>query len=68
LAQASSCRPTHRHWAWRQSIVGDDPLPNGLARNRKALEAIARFANEQKILLHPVKPEEMFAANTLKLA
>src|SRR4029434_1639496 len=29
---------------------GDDPLPNGLARNHKALEAIVRFAHEQKIL------------------
>ena len=53
--------------ARRRSIVGDDPLPNGLERNRKALEAIVRFAQEQKILPRPVKPEEMFAANTLNL-
>ena len=53
--------------ARRRSIVGDDPLPNGLAHNRKALEAIVRFAYEQKILPRPVKPEEMFAANTLNL-
>jgi 4,5-dihydroxyphthalate decarboxylase len=54
--------------AKRRSVVGDDPLPNGLARNRKALEAIIRFAHEQKILPRPVTPEEMFAANTLNLA
>jgi hypothetical protein len=48
--------------------VGDDPLPNGLARNRKALEAIVRFAHEQKILPRAVKPEEMFALNTLDLS
>jgi 4,5-dihydroxyphthalate decarboxylase len=54
--------------ARRRSIVGDDPLPNGLARNRKALEAIIRFAHEQKILPRTVKPEEIFAANTLDLA
>ena len=53
--------------AKRRSIVGDDPLPNGLARNRKALETIIRFAHEQKILPRVVKPEEMFAANTLDL-
>ena len=53
--------------ARRRSIVGDDPFPNGLARNRKALEAIIRFAYEQKILPRTVKPEEMFAANTLTL-
>ena len=53
--------------AKRRSIVGDDPLPNGVERNRKALEAIIRFAHEQKILPRVVTPEEMFAANTLKL-
>ena len=52
----------------RRSLVGDDPLPNGLARNRKALEAIIRFAHEQKILPRTVTPEEMFAANTVDLA
>jgi 4,5-dihydroxyphthalate decarboxylase len=54
--------------AKRRSIVGDDPLPNGLAANRKTLEAIIRFAHEQKILPRTVKPEEIFAANTLDLA
>ena len=53
--------------AKRRSIVGDDPLPNGVECNRKALEAIIRFAHEQKILPRAVKPEEMFAANTLNL-
>ncbi|MDP2603412.1 MAG: ABC transporter substrate-binding protein [Deltaproteobacteria bacterium] len=53
--------------AARRSIVGDDPLPNGVERNRKALEAIIRFAHEQKILPRAVKPEQMFAANTLNL-
>ena len=53
--------------AKRRNIVGDDPLPNGLARNRKALEAIIRFAHEQRILPRQVKPEEMFAPNTLNL-
>ena len=48
--------------------MGDDPLPNGLARNRKALEAIIRFAHEQKILPRPVTADGMFAANTLDLA
>jgi 4,5-dihydroxyphthalate decarboxylase len=54
--------------AKRRSIVGNDPLPNGLAANRKALEAIIRFAHEQKILPRAVKPEEMFAANALEPA
>ena len=53
--------------AQRRSVVGDDPLPYGLARNRKALEAIIRFAREQKILPRAVTPEEMFPRNTLDL-
>ena len=47
--------------ARRRSIVGDDPFPNGLKRNRKALESIIRFAHEQKILPRTVTPEEVFA-------
>lgn len=53
--------------AQRRSVVGDDPLPNGLAKNRKALEAIIQFARDQKILPRTVSPEEMFASNTLDL-
>jgi 4,5-dihydroxyphthalate decarboxylase len=53
--------------AQRRSIVGDDPLPNGVARNRKALEAIIRFARDQKILPRAVSPEEVFARDTLGL-
>jgi 4-oxalmesaconate hydratase len=47
--------------------VGEDPLPNGVNLNRKALEAVIRFAHEQRILPRLVKPEEIFAANTLEL-
>ena len=48
-----NCRPTLWFLAKRRSIVGDDPLPNGRKRNRKALEAIIRFAHQQKILPRP---------------
>jgi 4,5-dihydroxyphthalate decarboxylase len=53
--------------AQRRSLVGDDPLPYGLARNRKAIEAVIQFARDQKILPRQVSPEEMFASNTLNL-
>jgi 4,5-dihydroxyphthalate decarboxylase len=53
--------------AQRRSLVGDDPLPNGLARNRKALEAVIQFAHAQKILPRLVSPESIFASNTLDL-
>ena len=53
--------------AQRRSLVGDDPLPYGLARNRKTIEAVIQFAQSQKILPRRVSPEEMFASNTLDL-
>jgi 4,5-dihydroxyphthalate decarboxylase len=53
--------------AQRRRLVGEDPLPYGMARNRKTLEAVSQFAYDQKILPHKVSPEEMFARNTLDL-
>jgi 4,5-dihydroxyphthalate decarboxylase len=53
--------------AQRRGLVGDDPLPYGLARNRKAIEAVIQFAHDQKILPRLVSPEEMFARSTLDL-
>jgi 4,5-dihydroxyphthalate decarboxylase len=57
-----------RALAQRRGVVGDDPLPYGLAGNRKAMEAVIRFAHDQKILPRLVTPEEMFARDTLDLA
>jgi 4,5-dihydroxyphthalate decarboxylase len=45
----------------RRDLVGADPLPYGLAPNRAALDAIARFAYDQHILSRPLAPEELFA-------
>jgi hypothetical protein len=53
--------------AQRRGVVGDDPLPYGLARNRKAMEAAIRFACDQKRRPRRVTPEEMLARNTLDL-
>jgi hypothetical protein len=38
-----------------------------MTRNRKAIEAVIQFAQDQKILPRQVSPEEMFASNTLNL-
>ena len=56
-----------RTLAQRRAVVGDDPLPYGLARNRKAMDAVIQFACDQKILPRRVSSEEMFATNTLDL-
>jgi ABC-type nitrate/sulfonate/bicarbonate transport system substrate-binding protein len=43
-------------------IIGD-PLPYGIEANRKMLEALVRYAVEQKILPRAVEVEELFAVN-----
>jgi 4,5-dihydroxyphthalate decarboxylase len=48
--------------ASRRAIVGDDPLPYGLAPNRAALQTLARFAYEQRLTSRIVEPEALFAA------
>jgi 4,5-dihydroxyphthalate decarboxylase len=53
--------------AQRRAIVGDDPMPYGLAKNRRAMEAVIRFAVDQKILPRAVAPEDVFPSNTLAL-
>lgn len=67
LAAGGELSPDARTLADRRRIVGDDPLPNGVGLNRAALEAVIRFAHDQKILPRLVKPEEIFAAGTLDL-
>jgi len=67
LASGTELSAEARGLADRRRVVGDDPLPNGVARNRKALDAVIRFAHDQRILPRLVKPEEIFAATTLDL-
>jgi 4,5-dihydroxyphthalate decarboxylase len=67
LAAGAELSSEEQALAQRRSLVGDDPLPYGLARNRKAIEAVIQFAQEQKILPRKVSPEEIFARNTLDL-
>lgn len=45
-------------------IMGDDYWPYGVARNRRALEALCRFADKQGVLARPLALEELFAAGT----
>lgn len=48
--------------------VGGDPYPNGVEPNRKALEALVRFAFDQHITPVQFGVEELFAPATLDLA
>jgi 4,5-dihydroxyphthalate decarboxylase len=51
----------------QELIGGGDPLPCGLAANRPTLEALIQYAYSQKIIPAKVRPEEVFAPNTLDL-
>jgi 4,5-dihydroxyphthalate decarboxylase len=48
-------------------ITGGDPLPYGIAPNRKTLEELIQSALEQGIITRFVTPEELFPRSTLGL-
>ena len=47
--------------------TGRDPLPYGIAPNRKPLEELIQYALEQRILPRPLTVEELFPPNTHEL-
>lgn len=47
------------------AVVGGDPFPYGIAANRKAIEAIAGFAFDQRVTPEKFSVERLFAAETL---
>jgi 4,5-dihydroxyphthalate decarboxylase len=49
-----------------KQVVGD-PFPFGIRGNRKALEAIVRFAVDQEIIPATLNPEDLFDPDTLDL-
>jgi len=48
--------------------VTGDPLPYGIAPNRRELDAIIQYSVEQGILRAPLGIEDVFAKGTLDLA
>jgi 4,5-dihydroxyphthalate decarboxylase len=48
--------------------ITGDPLPYGIAPNRREIEAVIQYSVEQGILQKPFAVEEVFAAGTLDLA
>jgi 4,5-dihydroxyphthalate decarboxylase len=48
-------------------ITGRDPLPYGIAPNRRTLEEIIQYAWEQRIIDRPVTVEELFPPSTHEL-
>jgi 4,5-dihydroxyphthalate decarboxylase len=58
---------TDRMYARVMESTGADPLPYGIAPNRKTLDELLRSAVGQKILDRPPAIEEVFAQDTLDL-
>lgn len=50
-----------------REIVGGDPLPFGLGRNRKDVEAMIQLAADQHIIPELLPVDSLFAPNTLDL-
>jgi 4,5-dihydroxyphthalate decarboxylase len=49
-------------------VTGVDPLPYGIEPNRRMLEALVRYAQEQRIISGTLTVEELFAAGTSRLS
>jgi 4,5-dihydroxyphthalate decarboxylase len=47
--------------------TGGDPLPYGIEPNRRMIESVIQYAQEQGILKQPFTVEELFARNTHQL-
>ena len=50
-----------------RALMGDDPFPYGIARNRKTLETLAGYTFKQGLAPRRLTIEEMFAASTLAI-
>jgi 4,5-dihydroxyphthalate decarboxylase len=50
-----------------KALMGDDPFPYGVARNRKTLETLAGYTYRQGLAPRRLKVEEMFWESTLAI-
>jgi len=67
LAAGTDLTPADQTALALQAGIGGDPFPYGIEPNRKALEAIARFAVDQEVMPRAYRPEELFAETTRHL-
>lgn len=67
LDQRTTLTARDRQSLRNRELVGGDPLPFGLKRNRKAIEAMIQMDTEQKIIPKPFEVDSLFAPNTLDL-
>ena len=55
----------HVALAEARELMGDDPWPYGIARNRHVLETQLRWSRQDGLQARPVALEELFAADCL---
>jgi len=48
-------------------LIGDDPFPYGIKANQAMLDTITSYSHEQGLTPRQMKPEELFAEQTLRL-
>lgn len=67
IALEDDADPTYSNFAWirdlweeERALLGPDPWPYGIARNKAAIEALTRYGVEQGILKARVEPNGLF--------
>jgi 4,5-dihydroxyphthalate decarboxylase len=50
-----------------RQLIGDDPFPYGIKANQAMLDTITSYSHEQGLTPRQMKPEELFAEQTLSL-
>ena len=53
--------------AMTRRLIGDDPFPYGIKANQAMLDTITSYSHEQGLTPRQMKPEELFAEQTLSL-
>ena len=66
-AQIAAPTKTDERYKRVMEITGADPLPYGIAPNRRMIDTVIQYATDQKILDRPLSIEELFAPGTLGL-
>ena len=51
---------------WYRKALAIDPYPYGVKSNQKVLETVAEYSHEQGLSKRLLKPEELFASETLE--
>ena len=60
LDRGATATPTDRKYAQLRKIVGHDPLPYGMAANRRTIQALADTAYKQQLIPRKMSIEELF--------